>query len=187
MEQYSSDLMSCSRLFMNFGHCIAVTTSERHDCLISSASRLCNQRLVKAYNKEHVKAVHYWSFVREPLAGKFPHKTVTWKEIHRPKKVLGHSLLLGLHDNHQIWKAIFRQQNVVAWWKFAWMYPISPSLRESLCLKYNRYNIHIYYMTRRSNFIHVSIECAFKNFFNGKREVISFKFDSGYHGGNDLR
>ena len=35
--------------------------------------------------------------------------------------------------------------------------------------------------------MHVSVEFAFKNVSNGEREVITFKFDSGYHGGNDLR
>ena len=35
--------------------------------------------------------------------------------------------------------------------------------------------------------MHVSIEFAFKNVLNGEREVISFKFDVGYHGGDDLR
>ena len=64
--------------------------------------------------------------------------------IHRPKKVLGHSLLCGLHGNHQIWNAIFRQPNVVAWWKFAWVYQITSSLRKPCCLKYNRCNIHIF-------------------------------------------
>ena len=46
---------------------------------------------------------------------------------------------------------------------------------------------YIYYIARRCNFRHVSVEFAFKNVSNGEREVISFKFDSGYHGGNDLR
>ena len=45
---------------------------------------------------------------------------------------------------------------------------------------------YIYYITRQCNVIHVSVELAFKNVFNGERVVISFKFESGYHGGNDL-
>ena len=49
-----------------------------------------------------------------------------------------------LYGNHQMWNAIFRQPNVVAWWKFAWMYPIRSSLRKPCCLKYNRCNIHIF-------------------------------------------
>ena len=61
-----------------------------------------------------------------------------------PPKVLGHSLLCRLHGNDQIWNAIFRQPNVVAWWKFAWVYPISSSLRKPCCLEYNRCNIHIF-------------------------------------------
>ena len=51
-----------------------------------------------------------------------------------PKKVLGHSLSCGSLGDHQIWNAIFRQPNVVAWWKLAWVYPISPSLRKPCCL-----------------------------------------------------
>ena len=35
--------------------------------------------------------------------------------------------------------------------------------------------------------MHVSVEFAFKNVFNCEREVIYCKFDSGYHGCNDLR
>ena len=46
---------------------------------------------------------------------------------------------------------------------------------------------YIYYITRRCNFIHVSVEFAFKNVSNGERDVMSFKFDSGYHGGNGVR
>ena len=53
-------------------------------------------------------------------------------------------ILCGLHGNHQIWNVICRQPNVVAWWKFAWVYPISTSLRISCCLKWNWYNIHIF-------------------------------------------
>ena len=64
--------------------------------------------------------------------------------IHCPKKVLGHSFLCRLHGNHQIWNAIFRQPNVLAWWKFACVYEISSTLRKPYCLKYNRYNIHIF-------------------------------------------
>ena len=36
------------------------------------------------------------------------------------QKVLGHSLLCGLHGNHQIWNAIFRQPNNVAWCRPRW-------------------------------------------------------------------
>ena len=46
---------------------------------------------------------------------------------------------------------------------------------------------YFYYITRRCNFIQVSVEFAFKNVYNGESDIISFKFDSGYHGGNDLR
>ena len=63
--------------------------------------------------------------------------------VHRPQKGLGHLLLCGLHGNHQIWNAIFRQPNVVAWWKFARVYPIRSSNKKT-CLKRNRYNIHIF-------------------------------------------
>ena len=64
--------------------------------------------------------------------------------ILRPQKVLGHLLLRGLHGNHQIWNTIFRQPNVVAWWKFAWVYQISSSLRKPCYLKHNRYEIHVF-------------------------------------------
>ena len=37
------------------------------------------------------------------------------------------------------------------------------------------------------NFIHVSVEFVFKNLLNAEKEFMSFTFDSGYHGGNDLR
>ena len=101
------------------------------------------------------------------------HRLATWVigcDIHRPKKVLGHSLLYGSHGNHQIWNAIFWLLNVIVWWKFAWVYPMSSSVRQPCCLKYNRYNIHKnYYIIRRCNFIHVSAECAFKNVSNGER------------------
>ena len=33
----------------------------------------------------------------------------------------------------------------------------------------------------------VSVEFAFKNVFSGEREFIPIKFDSEYHGANDLR
>ena len=75
----------------------------------------------------------------------YSHKMITHLCIYTAqKKVLGHSLLCRLHGNHQIWNAIFRQPNVVAWWKFAWLYAISSSLRKPCCWKYNRYNIHIF-------------------------------------------
>ena len=51
-----------------------------------------------------------WTHKRHPI----PHPN--GQAIHRPKKVLGHSLLCELHGNHQIWNVIFRQLNVVARW-----------------------------------------------------------------------
>ena len=42
---------------------------------------------------------------------------------------------LQWRHNERVGVSIFRQPNVVAWWKFAWVYPIRSSIKKLCCSK----------------------------------------------------